>query len=156
MSNIKIKSKTTAMTVILALITAIMLIPSPLQSSSQSNELLNGSGMVNPYAYAQDQEEQGQNVTSVSMAEGAANPNNEQFFVPEVVNIKSGDAVRWTNNDSAPHTATAGSPDTGPSEEFDSGIMSIGDTWEHTFNEVGEIPYYCTLHPWMIGTVVVS
>ena len=144
------------MTVFLALITTVLLVPSAAAPSSLSNELLAWTEVINPYAYAQEQEAQVQNVTTVSMVEGAADPTNEQFFVPEVVNIKSGDTVKWINNDSAPHTATAGTPDTGPSGQFDSGIMGPGSTWEYTFNEAGEIPYYCTLHPWMLGTVVVS
>jgi plastocyanin len=41
-------------------------------------------------------------------------------------------------------------------EAFDSGIMEIGDTFRYTFQESGTFEYYCTVHPNMVGEVVVS
>jgi plastocyanin len=38
---------------------------------------------------------------------------------------------------------------------FDSGIMTPGATFEHTFTEAGEFPYFFVLHPNMVGTVIV-
>ena len=35
-------------------------------------------------------------------------------------------------------------------------MLLAGDTFEHTFEEAGEFPYYCAVHPNMIGTVSVS
>lgn len=40
--------------------------------------------------------------------------------------------------------------------EFDSGIMQAGQTFKHTFYEAGTFEYYCTVHPAMVGKVVVS
>ena len=39
---------------------------------------------------------------------------------------------------------------------FDSEMMSAGDVFEFTFTEVGSYDYYCTFHPWMVGTVNVE
>lgn len=40
--------------------------------------------------------------------------------------------------------------------EFDSGIMQLGQTFKHTFYEAGTFEYYCTVHPAMVGKIVVS
>ncbi len=39
---------------------------------------------------------------------------------------------------------------------FDSGIMQPAQTFKHTFYEAGTFEYYCTVHPAMVGKVVVS
>jgi len=39
---------------------------------------------------------------------------------------------------------------------FDSGIMETDDTFRYTFQESGTFEYYCTVHPNMVGKVVVS
>ena len=48
----------------------------------------------------------------------------------------------------------AGIPNFG--EIFDSGIISPGSTFEHTFEDSGTYDYFCIVHPWMIGTVQVQ
>ena len=57
-------------------------------------------------------------------------------------------AVRWTNNDMFPHSATSQAcQDTGvPDDRFDSQFMSQNDTFEHTFEAVDLYDYYCTVH----------
>ena len=56
-----------------------------------------------------------------------------------------------------PHTVTSGSAGTGPTGEFDSGIMmGDGSTFKHTFDQEGEFEYFCTLHPWMISKIIVK
>jgi plastocyanin len=63
--------------------------------------------------------------------------------------------VTWTNDDSQPHTATSGEAVI-PDGRFDSGIMAPAATFDFTFTEAGEYPYFCLLHPNMVGTVSVS
>ncbi len=70
-------------------------------------------------------------------------------FSPTTVEIAKGGTIEWTNEDLIPHTAT--SPVFG-----DSGALTSGQSWSHTFNEVGEFPYGCTFHPTMKGTVTVK
>jgi plastocyanin len=55
--------------------------------------------------------------TSVSIVQGASNQNNGKFFEPQEINVKTGDSVKWTNNDITVHTVTAGTPGQGPNQQ---------------------------------------
>jgi plastocyanin len=90
--------------------------------------------------------------TSVSIVSGASTLTTDAFS-PNPIQVSVGDTVIWTNNDAEPHTVNAGENAT-PSGLFDSYIPLAG-TFEHTFTEAGEYPYFCLLHPNMVGTVVV-
>jgi plastocyanin len=57
-----------------------------------------------------------------------------------------------TNDDSQPHTATSGE-NAQADGRFDSDIIASTTTFEHTFTEPGEYPYFWILHPNMVGTV---
>jgi hypothetical protein len=59
-----------------------------------------------------------------------------------------GTIVVWYNNDSVTHTVTA------RDNSFDSGNLSPGDTYQYTFEQSGELEYYCTIHPSMVGTII--
>lgn len=72
-------------------------------------------------------------------------------FSSEVLNINVGDTVTWTNGDSAKHTVTSDS-----GGELDSVLLAKGESYSHTFNEVGTFNYHCTPHPYMTGVIVVS
>jgi DNA-binding beta-propeller fold protein YncE/plastocyanin len=76
-------------------------------------------------------------------------------YQPNPLQINVGDTVTWTNDDLQPHTVTSGE-DATPDGRLDSSIMAPGATFSHTFTEAGEYPYFCLLHPNMIGTVSVS
>ena len=81
------------------------------------------------------------------------------FYDPDPINAAVGDTVTWTNVDSQPHTVTSGSNGT-PDGIFDSSpnftpLIITGGTFSHTFAEAGNYPYYCALHPNMVGTVIV-
>lgn len=82
------------------------------------------------------------------------------FFEPDPIQVNVGDTVTWTNVDSQPHTVTSGSNGT-PDSKFDSSpnfqpLMVSQATFSHTFTEAGNYPYYCALHPNMVGTVIVN
>ena len=90
----------------------------------------------------------------VSMPEGGGIKQPGQiYYDPEVIQIQVGTTVVWMNNDSTIHTVTAGTPEDGPSGLFDSDLISAGSSFEYTFNSPGSEPYYCIVHPWMVGTV---
>jgi plastocyanin len=91
---------------------------------------------------------------SVSIVPGSASLT-DTAFQPNPVQVSVGSTVTWTNNDAQPHTATSGQNAT-PDGTFDSEIMAPQATFEHTFTEAGEFPYFCLLHPNMVGTVSVS
>ena len=70
---------------------------------------------------------------------------------PNPVEVKVGETVTWINDDSGRHTVT--SKDDGV---FDSGMMGKGQSFSYTFDKAGEYPYFCSPHPNMVGTVVVT
>ena len=72
-------------------------------------------------------------------------------YNPNPIEIKVGDTVTWINNDSSPHTVTSSSKDI----NFDSDVLRRDETFSFTFDRKGEYPYFCTLHPNMVGTIVV-
>jgi plastocyanin len=71
-------------------------------------------------------------------------------FQPSRIEIAAGTTVEWTNSDAVAHTVTAA--DRG----FDSGNMAPGATWRYTFTKPGTYQFFCTLHPFMKGVVVVT
>ena len=70
------------------------------------------------------------------------------FNGPDTVPV--GTTVEVRNNDSAPHswTSTEG--------VFDSGTLAMSETFEFTFDEPGEYPFFCAIHPSMTGTITVT
>jgi nitrite reductase (NO-forming) len=94
--------------------------------------------------------------THISMVSGSSNPNNKVFYDPTPAKVKTSTTITWTNDDTLPHTVTSGNADTGPSGEFDSGIVMGGGSFTHTFDKAGSFDYYCALHPYMIGQVIVE
>ncbi len=96
----------------------------------------------------------GNATTSVSIVPGSSTLTTDAYQ-PNPVQVSVGSTVTWTNNDAQPHTATSGENAT-PDGRFDSSIMAPSATFDHTFTEAGEYPYFCLLHPNMVGTVSVS
>jgi plastocyanin len=96
----------------------------------------------------------GNTSTSVSIVPGSSTLTTDAFS-PNPIQVSVGTTVTWTNNDAQPHTVSSGENAT-PSGLFNSPIMAPQATFEHTFTEAGEFPYFCTLHPNMVGTVSVS
>jgi nitrite reductase (NO-forming) len=99
-----------------------------------------------------------QTSTSISIVPGASAPNNPKFYDPSPANVAVGTTVTWTNQDSTLHTVYSGSPDDSANSGklFQSTYMAKGQTFEHKFDTAGTFDYYCTLHPFMLGKIVVS
>ena len=96
---------------------------------------------------------------SVTISPGSSVPSNGKFFVPDILIVSKGTTVTWTNGDSTLHTVTSGSAESGNSgtgTEFDSSYLAAGKTFQHQFSISGTFDYYCTLHPYMKGKVVVT
>jgi plastocyanin len=67
----------------------------------------------------------------------------------------NGAAVNWRNDGGVNHTVTTNSTQNGSLPTFDSGSVGHnGGTYSHTFTVAGTYRYYCTIHPWMKGTIV--
>ena len=97
---------------------------------------------------------------TVTNAPGSSTPGCEETadgcFIPSPVTIPMGGTVTWENNDTAAHTATGGSATEGPSGVFDSSLIMAGSSFSHTFEDAGTFDYFCMVHPWMAGTVIVE
>lgn len=84
-------------------------------------------------------------------------------FDPAELRVPVGTTVTWRNDSGAPHTATFDparakvAPPSG-AQPFDSGSLSQGQTFSHTFDAAGTFEYVCTFHAaaGMVGTVVVE
>ena len=97
-------------------------------------------------------------VSEVIIPQGTSTPGcetNKECFIPDEVAVLKGGTITCKNTDSAAHSVTAGSANEGPSGEFVSSLFMAGITFAHTFNSIGEFPYFCMVHPWMNGKVVV-
>ena len=82
---------------------------------------------------------------------------DEGCFIPSTVTIDVGGEVTWLNDDGAAHTVTSGVlTDGGPDGVFDSGLFMPATSFSHKFEEAGEYPYFCLVHPWMNGLVIVQ
>jgi plastocyanin len=74
-------------------------------------------------------------------------------FSPEILTVKAGTTVTWTNDDSASHTVVS---DDGSSAVFKSSVLASGASFPFTFKEAGTYSYHCGIHPLMKGTIVVQ
>lgn len=72
-------------------------------------------------------------------------------FEPGNLQVPAGATVTWTNYDSVPHSATG--KDGG---DWDTGLLSEGESASITFDEPGEYLYYCIAHPQMVARLTVG
>ena len=89
---------------------------------------------------------------SVAINSGSALNTTSTYFSPPTITVVIGvnNTVIWTNDDSAEHTVTA------TNNDFNSGLIEPGQSFTYTFTTPGTFTYYCTIHPWMKGTVMVK
>ena len=80
----------------------------------------------------------------------------KQPYIPGSVIIQSGDKVKWINSDEEVHTVTSGLGSEDSGKQFDSGLLSANQTFDHTFDKPGTYNYYCSVHPIMTGLVNVN
>jgi len=81
-----------------------------------------------------------------------------ECFSPAEISIQVGDTVTWYNDDSAAHTVISGvtTDVNSVGAVFDSGLFFAGDTFSYKFTSSGNVPYFCIVHPWMTGKVIVG
>lgn len=70
-------------------------------------------------------------------------------FDPPLVDVLRGDDVRWDNASARRHDVA------GVDGSFTSGLLGAGAAFARTFGAPGDVAYYCSLHPFMRGTVAV-
>ena len=94
---------------------------------------------------------------TVESAPGSSTPGCQpDCFVPSTVTIGNGGTITFLNPDNAVHTSTSGSPAEGPNDIWDSGLVQKGSSFTTPELETGEYPYFCIVHPWMVGLVIVG
>jgi plastocyanin len=82
----------------------------------------------------------------------ASIPNRELYYAPSPSTVSNGTMVNWTNDDSTFHTVTS----TNLPPTFDSGLMQPGKKYTFTIASPGIYDYFCRLHPFMRGRVIVK
>jgi len=72
-------------------------------------------------------------------------------YAPSPLTMRVGQVVNWHNLDSIEHTATL-------EGMFDSGRIPAGSAHDNavTMSRAGTFTYHCTIHPGMVGTIVVQ
>lgn len=97
--------------------------------------------------------------TTVVMPAGSLDPNSGIGYDPDPVTVSPGSTIVWDNQDNALHTATSGSGETAtPDGVFDTGMVGANTQSQPIAmpTEPGEYPYFCVLHPYLTGTVIVE
>ena len=102
---------------------------------------------------------EGKLIEQVSIPVGTGAPGCEETnscYLPVDAEILPNGEVIWTNNDIVPHTVTSGNPRDGPNGLFDSGLINPEESYSLEFDIAFEYDYFCIVHPWMQGTIVVG
>jgi plastocyanin len=89
---------------------------------------------------------------TVPLAHAAGDPGvtiADFHFTPGATTIHAGDTITWTNNGPSSHSATASNG------AFNTGVLHKGQSGSHTFTQAGTFSYFCSIHPFMHGTIVV-
>jgi plastocyanin len=93
-------------------------------------------------------------IVSGAVVEGNLN------YVPNkpTVTLSINNKVIWQNNDDTAHTVTPDhrSEDSYSGDFGSSGVLKPGESYEFLFTEPQDIPYHCTPHPWMEGTISIE
>ena len=71
-------------------------------------------------------------------------------FAPATLAVTAGTTVTWKNEDDSPHRIGD------KNGTFKSAALDTDDTFSHTFAVPGEYPYICTIHPYMVGKILVK
>ena len=99
-----------------------------------------------------------ENFANVIMPTKSSRPGCEQTnscYIPSKIEITAGESITWLNEDAAFHSVTSGTYEN-PNEMFDSGHLDPNESFTVEFAESGTFDYFCTLHPWMSGQVLVK
>ena len=95
----------------------------------------------------------------ISIPAGTSVPGCEECdncFIPSNITVRANQTIVWTNDDNAAHTIISGTINEGSDGRFNSGLIMPGSSFNHKFVRKGTYNYFCVVHPWQIGTVVVE
>jgi plastocyanin len=88
-------------------------------------------------------------VSSVAIPGGAETLGNRAYS-PDSLSVATGSTVTWTNTDVIAHTSTS------DGNAWNSQTILPGGRFSFTFQTAGTYTYHCTIHPGMVGTVMVQ
>ena len=117
---------------------------------TKRNSLLSGIVLVLPLALASIL------VLQPTRAKGApaASPLEVQVdnftFGPATLTVPVNSTVTWVNKDDLPHTVASSDG------VFKSKALDTDDKYSYTFSKPGTYGYFCSIHPKMVGTIVVK
>lgn len=133
------------------LLTVSILGVSPSETMAQGTNATNATGAANATGTG------GGGETTVVMPLGSSASTSGAGYEPPTVTASAGGTVVWDNQDNALHTATSGESPT-PDGKFDTGLIGANlESKPVTMpTEPGEYKYFCTLHPFLVGTVTVQ
>jgi plastocyanin len=92
-------------------------------------------------------------IGSPAVSAAAAGPTvriDNFVFGPEALTVPVGTTVTWVNQDDIPHTVVA------EDKSFKSKVLDTDERFSFTFTKPGEFGYFCSLHPHMVGKVIVK
>jgi plastocyanin len=140
--------------IVSVLLTASILGTSPSETIAQGTNATNATGAANATGTAG-----GGGETTVVMPLGSSAATSGAGYEPATITVSPGATVVWDNQDNALHTATSGNPDTStPDGKFDTGLVGANQQSKPVTipTEPGDYTYFCTLHPFLVGTVTVQ
>ena len=71
-------------------------------------------------------------------------------FTPPELTVAVGTTVKWVNRDDIPHTLVE------KNKTFRSKALDTDDSYSYTFANAGTFDYFCGLHPYMVGKIIVK
>ena len=133
------------------LLTVSFLGISPSETLAQGTNATNATGAANATSAG------GGGETTVVMPLGSSASTSGAGYEPPTLTVSPGGSVIWDNQDNALHTATSGESPT-PDGKFDSGLIGANQPSKPVTmpTEPGDYKYFCTLHPFLVGTVTVQ
>ena len=127
------------------------------QSATTTNTTTSGS--IQEQGQQQPQATGGTSGVTLTILEGSSIQGNPDYD-PDELTVKKGDTISVKNADTMPHTVTNGesATDQNSAKIFDSGMIMGGESAEIDTSNVdaGTYPYYCSVHPYMKGSLIVE
>ena len=121
--------------------------------------LIEASNEKPEYTYFQIQvtaENKGSEIVRLTGGQLHLYDDSNKRYTPSTVTIAAGGTVTFSNTDTAPHTSTSGSAADGPDGVFDTSLIMANASYSVTLSDAGTYTYFCMVHPWMEGTIIVE
>ena len=95
-------------------------------------------------------------ITPVPGSEEGCDETQEGCFTPQTATVDVGGKVIFSNTEDAEQHLFISGITSAATDEFDSGVIAPGSSFEWTPTEAGEVSYFCGIHPWEAGTIIVQ